>query len=54
MRGPTVPLRASTVQQAVVRRALEHGLQGQRGYFSRGEDGAVTGVDLAGRLVTRV
>ncbi|MGW1284962.1 serine hydrolase domain-containing protein [Streptomyces sp. NPDC002586] len=32
----------------------EGGLKGQRGYFSRGEDGAVTGVDLAGRLFTRV
>ncbi|MFD4354997.1 serine hydrolase domain-containing protein [Nocardia sp. NPDC058518] len=27
---------------------------GQRGYFSRDEDGAVIGVDLAGRLFTRI
>ncbi|WP_151770769.1 serine hydrolase domain-containing protein [Streptomyces abyssomicinicus] len=30
------------------------GLTGQRGYFSRDADGAVTGVDLAGRLFSRV
>jgi hypothetical protein len=30
------------------------GLQGQRGYFTRGEDGVVVGVDLAGRLFSRV
>jgi CubicO group peptidase (beta-lactamase class C family) len=29
-------------------------MKGQRGYFSRGEHGAVSGVDLAGRLFTRV
>ena len=29
------------------------GLQGQRGYFSRDEHGAITGVDLAGRLFAR-
>jgi hypothetical protein len=27
---------------------------GQRGFFSRDESGAVTGVDLAGRLASRV
>ncbi|MFI9363129.1 serine hydrolase domain-containing protein [Kitasatospora sp. NPDC053057] len=31
----------------------EGGLKGQRGYFSRDANGAVTGVDLAGRLFTR-
>ncbi|GHD97946.1 serine hydrolase domain-containing protein [Streptomyces alanosinicus] len=31
----------------------EGGLKGQKGYFSRGADGAVTGVDLAGRLFSR-
>ncbi|GAA3607500.1 hypothetical protein GCM10022419_110510 [Nonomuraea rosea] len=31
----------------------EGGLKGQRGYFSRGDGGAVVGVDLAGRLFTR-
>ncbi|MEV7592447.1 serine hydrolase domain-containing protein [Streptomyces sp. NPDC089922] len=30
------------------------GLRGQRGFFTRDGDGAVTGVDLAGRLFTRV
>jgi CubicO group peptidase (beta-lactamase class C family) len=29
------------------------GLKGQRGYFSRDENGAVTGIDIAGRLFTR-
>lgn len=29
-------------------------MKGQRGYFTRTEDGTVTGVDLAGRLFTRV
>ncbi|MFI9805182.1 serine hydrolase domain-containing protein [Streptomyces sp. NPDC052301] len=32
---------------------VEGGLKGQRGFFSRGADGTVTGVDLAGRLFTR-
>ncbi|MFG2429572.1 hypothetical protein [Streptomyces sp. NPDC048590] len=32
----------------------EGGLKGQRGYFSRDSDGAVIGVDLAGRLFGRV
>ncbi|GAA4003269.1 serine hydrolase domain-containing protein [Allokutzneria multivorans] len=32
---------------------LGGGMQGQRGYFSRDADGAVTGVDLAGRLFSR-
>jgi CubicO group peptidase (beta-lactamase class C family) len=32
----------------------EGGLQGQRGFFSRDEAGTVVGVDLAGRLFTRV
>ncbi|MGW3123500.1 serine hydrolase domain-containing protein [Streptomyces sp. NPDC001107] len=32
----------------------EGGLKGQRGYFSRDADGSVTGVDLAGRLFSRV
>ncbi|GAA2350479.1 serine hydrolase domain-containing protein [Streptomyces cuspidosporus] len=32
----------------------EGGLEGQRGYFSRDADGAITGVDLAGRLFKRV
>ncbi|MGW0519994.1 serine hydrolase domain-containing protein [Crossiella sp. NPDC003009] len=31
----------------------EGGLKGQRGYFSRDASGAVTGVDLAGRLFSR-
>jgi CubicO group peptidase (beta-lactamase class C family) len=31
----------------------EGGLRGQRGYFSRDSNGAVTGVDLAGRLFDR-
>ncbi|MFE7801378.1 serine hydrolase domain-containing protein [Nocardia sp. NPDC057440] len=30
------------------------GLQGQRGYFTRDERGAIVGADLAGRLFTRV
>jgi CubicO group peptidase (beta-lactamase class C family) len=30
------------------------GLQGQRGFFTRGETDAVAGIDLAGRLFTRV
>jgi hypothetical protein len=30
------------------------GLKGQRGFFSRDENGAVVGVDLAGRLFNRV
>jgi hypothetical protein len=29
------------------------GLAGRRGYFSRTPNGAITGVDLAGRLCTR-
>ncbi|MFF0297227.1 hypothetical protein ACFYST_28800 [Kitasatospora sp. NPDC004614] len=32
----------------------EGGLKGQLGYFSRDPGGAVTGVDLAGRLFQRV
>ncbi|WP_333776963.1 serine hydrolase domain-containing protein [Streptomyces sp. IBSBF 3136] len=32
----------------------EGGLKGQRGYFSREDSGTVTGVDLAGRLFTRL
>ncbi|WP_063051958.1 serine hydrolase domain-containing protein [Nocardia arthritidis] len=32
----------------------EGGLQGQRGFFTRDESGAVTGIDLAGRLFARV
>ncbi|EXU66106.1 beta-lactamase [Streptomyces sp. PRh5] len=32
----------------------EGGLRGQRGYFSRDANGVVTGVDLAGRLFSRV
>ncbi|MFI6355435.1 serine hydrolase domain-containing protein [Streptomyces sp. NPDC050743] len=32
----------------------EGGLKGQKGFFSRADDGTVTGVDLAGRLFTRV
>ncbi|WP_438493749.1 serine hydrolase domain-containing protein [Streptomyces asiaticus] len=32
----------------------EGGLRGQRGYFSRDVNGVVTGVDLAGRLFSRV
>ncbi|MEV5955776.1 hypothetical protein AB0M11_18715 [Streptomyces sp. NPDC051987] len=32
----------------------EGGLTGQRGYFCRDADGAVVGVDLAGRLFKRV
>jgi CubicO group peptidase (beta-lactamase class C family) len=32
----------------------EGGLTGQRGYFSRSEDGTITGLDLAGRLFTRL
>ncbi|GHE56971.1 penicillin-binding protein [Streptomyces spiralis] len=32
----------------------EGGLKGQRGYFSRDAGGAVTGIDLAGRLFSRV
>ncbi|MEV6291866.1 serine hydrolase domain-containing protein [Streptomyces sp. NPDC051896] len=31
----------------------EGGLKGQKGFFSRADDGTVTGVDLAGRLFTR-
>jgi hypothetical protein len=31
----------------------EGGLKGQRGYFTRDETGAVTGIDLAGRLFGR-
>jgi CubicO group peptidase (beta-lactamase class C family) len=33
---------------------LEGGLKGQRGFFTRDESGAVVGVDLAGRIATRV
>ncbi|MFI8931637.1 serine hydrolase domain-containing protein [Streptomyces sp. NPDC053474] len=33
---------------------LEGGLKGERGYFSRDADGTVTGIDLGGRLFTRV
>ena len=29
-------------------------MKGQRGFFSRDENGAITGVDLAGRLFNRV
>jgi hypothetical protein len=29
-------------------------MKGQRGFFSRDENGAVTGVDMAGRLFNRV
>ncbi|MER6998817.1 serine hydrolase domain-containing protein [Streptomyces sp. NPDC000410] len=32
----------------------EGGLAGQRGFFSRDESGAIVGIDLAGRLFTRV
>lgn len=32
----------------------EGGLKGQLGYFSRDDNGAVTGVDLAGRLFSRL
>ncbi|MBF6133626.1 beta-lactamase family protein [Nocardia otitidiscaviarum] len=32
----------------------EGGLRGQRGFFTRAESGAVTGIDLAGRLFARV
>ncbi|MGW2421649.1 serine hydrolase domain-containing protein [Streptomyces sp. NPDC001709] len=32
---------------------MEGGLKGQKGFFSRADDGTVTGVDLAGRLFTR-
>jgi hypothetical protein len=32
----------------------EGGLKGQRGFFTRGKTGAVVGVDLAGRIATRV
>jgi CubicO group peptidase (beta-lactamase class C family) len=32
----------------------EGGLQGQRGFFTRDESGAIVGVDLAGRLFNRV
>ncbi|MEJ8643570.1 hypothetical protein WKI68_23720 [Streptomyces sp. MS1.HAVA.3] len=30
------------------------GLKGQRGFFSRDENGVIVGADLAGRLFTRV
>ncbi|MET8872766.1 serine hydrolase domain-containing protein [Nocardia sp. NPDC004604] len=33
---------------------IEGGLQGQRGFFTRDESGAVAGIDLAGRLFARV
>ena len=33
---------------------LEGGLKGQRGFFTRDEGGAVVGVDLAGRIATRI
>jgi hypothetical protein len=32
----------------------EGGMTGQRGFFTRDETGAIVGVDLAGRLFTRV
>jgi CubicO group peptidase (beta-lactamase class C family) len=32
----------------------EGGMEGQRGFFTRDENGAIVGVDLAGRLFTRV
>jgi CubicO group peptidase (beta-lactamase class C family) len=33
---------------------IEGGMKGQRGFFSRDETGAVIGIDLAGRIATRV
>jgi CubicO group peptidase (beta-lactamase class C family) len=33
---------------------IEGGLKGQRGFFTRDKSGAVVGVDLAGRIATRV
>ncbi|MCX5208819.1 beta-lactamase family protein [Kitasatospora sp. NBC_00240] len=33
---------------------IEGGLAGQRGYFTRDDDGAIVGVDLAGRLFRRL
>jgi hypothetical protein len=33
---------------------MEGGLKGQRGFFTRDGSGAVVGVDLAGRIATRV
>jgi len=33
---------------------IEGGMKGQRGFFTRDEDGTVVGVDLAGRIATRV
>lgn len=33
---------------------IEGGMKGQRGFFTRDENGAVVGVDLAGRIATRV
>jgi hypothetical protein len=32
----------------------EGGMKGQRGFFTRGESGAIVGVDLAGRLFSRI
>jgi hypothetical protein len=32
----------------------EGGLKGQRGFFTRDESGTVVGVDLAGRMYSRV
>ncbi len=32
----------------------EGGMKGQRGFFTRDEQGVVVGVDLAGRVATRV
>ncbi|MBB2743756.1 UNVERIFIED_ORG: hypothetical protein FHR35_003592 [Microbispora rosea subsp. rosea] len=36
------------------RRAAQGGLRGRRGFFTRDDSGAVVGVDLGGRLFTRV
>jgi CubicO group peptidase (beta-lactamase class C family) len=33
---------------------VEGGMKGQRGFFTRDDRGAVTGIDLAGRLFTRI
>jgi len=32
----------------------EGGMKGQRGFFTRDDGGAITGIDLAGRLFTRM
>ncbi|MFD8246884.1 hypothetical protein [Nocardia sp. NPDC059691] len=47
----TLGLLAGDADEYIV---TEGGLQGQRGFFTRDDSAAVTGIDLAGRLFARV